>query len=183
VVDSLGVVVDVTAGIDVTKREAFWIFESKDPATGLPPTDPSKGFLPVNDSISQIGEGYVNYTIKPASNTQTSDSVIAVASIVFDVNEAIKTPKIFNTIDALPPSSTLNALVASQDSNEFRLSWRGTDELKGSGVANFDLYVSENSGPFQLYEEGLTDSSTNFIGVDGKTYGFFTLATDNTGNK
>src|SRR5690606_26716831 len=33
VVDSLGVMVDVVAGIDVTKGEVFWIFKSVDPAT------------------------------------------------------------------------------------------------------------------------------------------------------
>src|SRR5207244_2014115 len=43
----LGLVVRVTAGIDIARREAFWTFSSIDPATGQPPKSPLIGFLPV----------------------------------------------------------------------------------------------------------------------------------------
>ncbi len=181
-VDSLGIVVDVTAGIDVAKREVFWILESKDPETGLPPADPFKGFLPVNDTISRKGEGYVTFTIKPANTSQTGDTVKAEATIVFDVNEAIITPEIFNTIDAVAPSSQLLALASNQDSARFAIRFAGQDDPKGSGLASFDLYVSVNGGPFSLDEEGITDTVTNFTGIPGNTYSFFTRAKDNTGN-
>ena len=35
--DSLGLFVDMTAGVDVTRGEAFWSFRSIDPATGTTP--------------------------------------------------------------------------------------------------------------------------------------------------
>jgi hypothetical protein len=53
--DSLGLYVDVTAGLNVNTQEAFWLFESIDPATGLPPANPMIGFLPVNDSTISPG--------------------------------------------------------------------------------------------------------------------------------
>ncbi len=181
--DSLGIVVDVTAGIDVAKREVFWVFESKDPATGLAPSDPFKGFLPVNDSLKGNGEGFVTFSIRPAAHTVTGDSVQAIANIVFDINEAILTPEIFNTIDALPPSSQVSPLAPIQDSTGFFVFFHGSDDTGGSGLASFDLFVSENNGPYQLNEQGITDVRARFFGLPGNTYRFFTLATDHTGNR
>jgi hypothetical protein len=62
--DSLGVMVDVTAGIDVVSRQAFWVFRSIDPATGDVPQSVLSGFLPPNDTTG-TGEGFVNYRIRP----------------------------------------------------------------------------------------------------------------------
>ena len=180
--DSLGVMVDVTAGIDVTKREAFWIFESKDPKTGLPPTNATLGFLPVNDSSSK-GEGFVTYTIKAASSTQTGDSIHAKASIVFDINAPIETPVIFNTIDAVAPVSTLTPLPASSGTTTVPVSWAGQDDPGGSGIHDYTLFVSENGGIFSAYQSGITDTATSFTGIAGNIYGFFTQATDNVGNQ
>lgn len=182
VIDSLGVVVDVTAGIDAVKKEAFWVFESKDPATGLPPVNSHLGFLPVNDSSAR-GEGFVTYTIKAANRTVTGDTIHAKASIVFDINASIETPVIYNTIDAVAPVSEVNSLPASTDSTTIQLSWAGKDDVKGSGVRDYDLYVSENDGSFTVYQSGITDTATSFTGTAGKTYSFYTIATDNVGNR
>ena len=62
--DSMGIYLDVVAGLDIVHNEAFWIFQSIDPATGLPPTAINMGFLPINDSLHS-GEGLVSFTIKP----------------------------------------------------------------------------------------------------------------------
>ncbi len=182
VFDSLGVVVDVTAGIDISKKEAFWIFESKDPATGLPPTDASKGFLPINDSITNKGEGFVSYTIKPGNQTQTGDSIHAVASIVFDDNAPIITPTIWNTIDAAAPISNVSPNPATTDST-IALRWHGQDDTNGSGLRDYSLYASENNNPYALYQSGLTDTATNYPRNPSSTYRFFTVSYDNVGNQ
>jgi hypothetical protein len=180
VMDSLGVVVDVTAGIDVVKKEAFWVFESKDPLTGLPPANAHLGFLLVNNA-ARVGEGYVRYTVKPAENTVTGDTIHAKASIVFDVNAAIATPEIFNTIDAVAPASKIKALPTKTQETSIQIKWTGKDDVKGSGRRDYALYVSEDGGVFKPYQTGLTDSSTIFTGNAESTYRFFTLATDNVG--
>ncbi|MCP4347258.1 MAG: hypothetical protein GY795_17235, partial [Desulfobacterales bacterium] len=105
--DSFGIYVDVNAGIDINTNEVFWIFRSIDPATGQAPTDPFAGFLPVNDPETHVGEGFVNYTIKAKETAVTGDVIDAQARIIFDVNDPIDTPPIFNTIDADLPSSQL----------------------------------------------------------------------------
>ena len=181
-VDSLGVVVDVTAGVDAVKREAFWIFESKDPVTGLPPANAHLGFLPVNDSTAK-GEGFVTYLIKAANHTQTGDSIYAKASIVFDANGAIETPLIYNTIDAVAPKSSVSALPVTSSNAAVTLKWKGSDDPGGSGIRDYSLYVSENGGVFKEYQAGIKDTLTTFSGNSGSTYGFYTIATDNTGNR
>lgn len=182
VLDSLGVVVDVTAGIDVTKREAFWIFESKDPTTGLPPTNALLGFLPINDS-SGIGEGFVSYTIKPATGTVTGDTIFANADIVFDINAAIATPTIYNTIDAVAPTSQVQTIVPTTILSTVKINWSGKDDVNGAGIRDYALYVSEEGSPFLNYKSGLTDTTTIFAGSAGKNYSFYILATDHTGNQ
>ncbi len=181
--DSLGIYVDVIAGIDVSKNEAFWIFKSIDPLTGLPPDDASKGFLPVDDSITHKGEGFVSYRIKPKSTAITGDSIYAIANIVFDVNESILTPKIFNVIDALPPGSTIDSIPAVIDST-FSITVAAQDENgQGSGVALYDLYLSENAAGFIALAKNIpVDSAYLFRGDPGKNYCLYSLAKDSVGN-
>ncbi len=180
--DSLGIYVDVTAGINVNTNEIFWNFTSIDPVTGQPPTSPFVGMLAINDSITHRGEGFVNYTIRPRTTSQTGDVIDAQASIVFDVNEPVVTPPIFNTIDADLPTSTVLPLPAEPDSVAFPVSWTGQDVVGSSGVANYALYVSEDFGPFSAYASNVEDTSIMFTGIPGHIYGFFSLATDNVGN-
>lgn len=180
--DSLGVYVDVSAGIDVNANKAFWIFEAIDPQTGLPPADPDLGLLPVNDTLTRRGEGYVNFRIRPKSNSETGDTILARANIVFDENESILTNEVFNVIDALPPTSLVRPPAEPVDSTAFTVSWFGGDDPGGSGLKTYNLFVSENERPFSLYRSNLTDTSLIFTGAAGQTYCFYAEAVDQVGN-
>ena len=181
--DSLGVYVDVTAGLDVANRRAFWIFESIDPATNLSSSlDATTGFLPVNDSVFHRGEGFVTFTLQPVSTAQTRDTSAATASIIFDTEDTIKTNTWVNTIDAVAPHSSIVNLPSQVDS-VFTVYWQGTDDALGTGVQFYDLYVSKNNGPFSLHQSGIDSTHFSFTGDKGASYGFYTLATDSTGNK
>jgi len=185
VIDSLGVVLDVVAGIDVTKRQAFWIFESKDPKTGLPPQNADLGFLLVNDSLTHRGEGFVTYIIKPDDDSNTGDTIHAIADIVFDQNESILTPEIFNTIDAVAPESYVNEMEAEVDTLAF-ISIFAEDDYGagGSGVANYDLFISEDDGvTFTLLEENIPINTVyEFRGEPGISYCMYSVASDSVGN-
>jgi hypothetical protein len=181
--DSLGVFVDITAGLDIINRRAFWILESIDPATGLASTLPANaGFLPVNDTSRGNGEGYVSLTLQAAATVQTRDTIAEQAFILFDTNDTIATNITKNTIDAAPPVSNINVLPGAVNS-AFTISWTGTDDPNGSGVKSYDLYVSKNNGPFVLELADIDSTSHYFVGEPGATYNFYTRATDNTGNK
>ena len=60
------------------------------------------------------------------------------------------------------------------------MSWSGT-EPGGPGVAAYNVYVSDNGGPFTLWQSATTQTSASFTGLVGHTYGFFSVATDPLG--
>jgi hypothetical protein len=177
--DSLGIYVDVTAGIDISKNEIFWIFESIDPATGLAPADAKIGFLPINDKQLHNGEGYVNFSINPKKNDLSGDSVSATASIFFDKNEPVITNTWNNIIDAKAPESSI-ASISMQSEDSYLLTFDGTDDA--SGIKSYSLYYSLNNGIYQLLTEGILDTSVSFTGKYGNIYSFFTRSSDNVGN-
>ena len=182
--DSLGLYVDITAGYDQINNVAFWEFQSIDPITLLPPSDPLKGFLLLQDS-SQIlyGHGFVNFSIKPIQTAITLDTIGARASIVFDFNDTIPTNIAKNTIDALPPTTHLNSVVQTVTPGTFRMSWHGNDDPGGSGIASYSLYVSVNSRPFALYRSNIIDTSLLFTGIADTTYCFFIAGKDSVKNE
>ncbi len=179
--DSLGIFVDVNAGLDVENKRAFWILRSIDPATGSAPASPLKGFLPVDDSLGS-GEGFVSYTIRPNPQSHTGDVILAKADIVFDNNGVIGTPEAFNTIDAGLPSSRVTDTAFRQDSTIFDVRWTGTDDALGSGIGTYDLYVSKDGGPFEAYRRDLDGSSVLFNAEWDHRYQFYTLSSDRAGN-
>lgn len=181
--DSLGLFVDVVAGYDQLNNQAFWEFQSIDPTTLLTPADPLKGFLLTQDSSkSTSGHGFVNFTIKPIPSAHTQDSILARADIIFDTNDTIPTNVEKNTIDALPPVSALTDLPNTSISTEINLRYTGQDDVSGSGVKSYSIYVSDNNSVPELYVADFGGTDTSFIGVAGHTYKFYLSAKDSTGN-
>ncbi len=180
--DSLGLFVDITAGLDVTTNQAFWEFQSIDPLTLLPPTDPTKGFLLLQDSTKpNYGHGFVNFSIKPKQTAITLDTIHAEAKIVFDGNDTIPTNYHTNTVDAFAPTSHMNPLPANSP-NPVALSWTGTDDVGGCGVKSYTLYVSTNGVSFYILKAGITRTDTTIRLAPDSSYCFFVLATDSVGN-
>jgi hypothetical protein len=189
-IDSMGIYVDVLAGVDYTERQAFWILKSIDPKTGLPPEDAFAGFLPVNDTTSfyndtvpKKGEGFVNYSIRCADDVKTRDSVRAQAGIVFDFNAPVITNKWVNIIDAKAPTSELEILDHQVNPDVVTLHFIGEDDSSGVGLQDFDLYVSENGKPFYLYEEKIDTGKYYFVGNSANKYCFFGTSRDFVNNQ
>ena len=183
VVDSLGVYVDVEASINSTEGTVNWTFQTIDPNTGFPTTDPFAGFLPVNDSITHKGEGFVNLLVKPKNSCVTGDTILASAEIVFDSNIPISTNVWKNTVDALPPVTIMDSLPTISYSDTLLLNWQSQDDTGGVGVSHYDLLVSENTGAFYYYETSLDTNYFEFVGGYDTTYSFVVIATDHVGNK
>lgn len=181
--DSLGLYVDVIAGYDVVNNHAFWEFQSIDPVTFLPPADPLKGFLLLQDSSNlTYGHGFVNFSIKPVSNAQTLDSILARADIVFDANDTIPTNIEKNTIDALPPTSQMGSL-PTNSTNPLTLNWSGTDDANGCGVHFYTLYISDDGVNFSILKDRMIRTDTTLSLTPNIRYYFFVLATDSVGNR
>jgi hypothetical protein len=82
------------------------------------------------------------------------------------------------------PGGPLTAMVkpfpsAESDTTQFPVQWSapGTVDVK-----SFDVYVSQDNGPFTLWQNQTTATSAFFTGQDNSTYGFYTVATDVFGN-
>ena len=70
----------------------------------------------------------------------------------------------------------------SHSTNAFTIAWSGPDDPGGSGIAFYIIYVSDNGGPYEIWQSDTSATSATFTGVDGHTYNFYSFATDNAGN-
>ena len=180
--DSMYIFVDLTAGIDVVKQQAFWLFNSIDPETGYHPWQVDRGMLPVNDS-THVGEGFVTFRLKPQENLKTGDTISIQASIVFDQNDTIPTNRWRNTIDASNPTSKVKARQDSKNEHLYHLTLEAADDEGGSGLKRVLLYQANNFG---IYEEVATcpvDTVIDFTAEPGHQYRFYSIAEDNVGNR
>jgi len=64
---------------------------------GEAPVDPSIGFLPPNNGTD--GQGFVTFSVRAREQASNLFRIDATASIIFDQNEPIDTPPIFNTVN------------------------------------------------------------------------------------
>ncbi|MFL6447907.1 MAG: SBBP repeat-containing protein [Bryobacteraceae bacterium] len=77
------------------------------------------------------------------------------------------------------PTSSVANLPPQIASPSFTLTWGGSDPA--SSVATYDVFVSDNGGPFTAFVTATTASSAIFTGLPGHTYGFFSVATNAAG--
>jgi hypothetical protein len=173
-------IVRITVTLNPQTAELVWRFTSIDPDTGQLPIDPLVGFLPPNVNPPE-GEGSAVLIIDPHDDLGTDTQIANGASIVFDLNEPIVTPTWVNTIDDTAPSSHVLALDPVQQDPEFLVEWTGDDE--GSGVAAYDVFVSEDGGPFVAWQESTVDTSAMFTGEQGSQYAFYSIAEDGVGHR
>ncbi len=80
-----------------------------------------------------------------------------------------------------PITSAVNALPSIESAASFIVSWSGTPGSDGYPIASYAIYVSDNSGPFTLWDP-TGSTSAAFTGTSGHTYGFYSIATDTAGD-
>ncbi len=178
---TLGIYVDVTANFNPVTGLATWTFTSIDPNTMDVPSDPLVGFLPPNDAEGD-GMGFVNYSILPKASDETGAQINAQATVVFDANAPLSTADFLNTIDTGPPTSSVTPLPAITNTTSFTVSWSGASDPGGSGIADYNIYVSDDGGAYTAFLTDTTATSGTFTGQFGQTYSFYSVATDNVGN-
>jgi len=180
--DTMGIYVDLIAGLDVTQKQAFWKFSSIDPESGFAPWQHDRGMLPVNDS-THVGEGFVRFSIKPVSTMHTGDTISIQANIVFDENDTIPTNRWKNVVDAGMPTSRVIATVDASDEHLYQLKFEAADDEKGSGVKQVYLYLANQFGTYEEYAVCAPDSILTVVTEPGRRYEFYSLAEDNVGNR
>ena len=180
--DGINLLVPVVLDVNLQTRVLSVTFRSLDPLTKLLPDDVDAGFLPVNDKQLHNGEGYFTYQVRPQSGLPSGTVITNRADIKFDVNAIIPTPETKHTLDIGPPISQVTALPAAVPTS-FSVSWQGSDDPAGSGIAGFDVFVSTDGGPFTTWQTATTAMSAVFVGQIGHSYRFYSMATDNVGHR
>jgi hypothetical protein len=161
---------------------AIWSFAGSNPDA---PTELADFLPPNTDIIDPIGRGWVSYSVKPKGDLATGTVITNAATIDFEVGippAPMSTPSVFNTIDSGQPTSHVNPLAPTASEVQFAVSWSGQDDAGGSGIASFDVYVSQDGGPPSLWKAGTTLTSALFAGEPGHSYAFYSTATDQVGN-
>ncbi|TWU39629.1 carboxypeptidase regulatory-like domain-containing protein [Novipirellula artificiosorum] len=180
--DGIDLLVPVELDLDLDTRTMTASFASLDPLTGLVPDDIDAGFLPVNDKTLHNGEGFLRYRVQPKNQLPSGTEIRNQASIVFGVNDPILTPETVHTIDRGAPASSVSALDEVVRTAEFTVSWSGEDDENGSGIGDYNLYVSQDQGPFTMLLANTEATSYQFTGEPGSRYAFASVAMDNVGH-
>ncbi|MEO6029547.1 MAG: hypothetical protein ABIR79_22000, partial [Candidatus Binatia bacterium] len=174
-------IVSVEAGLDETTGVATWRFRSLDPDTLEMTDDPTAGFLPPNVTPPE-GDGSVSFTIAPKASIADGDLVCNSASIVFDVNAPILTPRFCNTLDVTAPQSQVTSLPPTSPAAPFLVQWTSADN--GAGIVGTTIFVSKDGGPYEtLVDAAATETSFQFTPEPGRLYAFYSVAVDAAGNR
>ncbi|MBI5386505.1 MAG: hypothetical protein HZA90_17690 [Verrucomicrobia bacterium] len=84
--------------------------------------------------------------------------------------------------DTTAPASSV-AILPANSYAQVPLNWSGGDESNGSGLAFFDVFVSTDGAPFVPWLQRTTLRNAVFNAQLGSQYAFYTLATDQAGNR
>jgi uncharacterized repeat protein (TIGR01451 family) len=169
----------VVAALEDYDYVSWWLY-AIDPVTGEF-VDSSTGFLSYQETME------VSWRIRPIPDLTTGTRINAQAHITTSSPDGGIWPNFFtnapfNTIDAGPPTSSVGALPATTSQTTFTVTWSGSDDTGGSGIAAYDVLVSDNGDPFILWKDDTPELSAAFTGAAGHTYAFYSVATDNVGH-
>ena len=78
-----------------------WRVACVDTNTGTWPMDALAGILPPEDGTGR-GQGHVRFRVKPKAATPFGTTITNIATIVFDGNDPIATPAVWNTVGDVP---------------------------------------------------------------------------------
>jgi len=143
--------VQIQGSLNADTGVVKWTFRSLDPATNLPPADPSMGFLPP-DTSPPAGDGFVVFSVMPKKHAPNGSKVTNQATVVFDSNAPIKTPAWSNLV-ARPVAQALSITPAS-------LAFRHVPIFGTSdGTSPSQTVTLTNPGPQQMVVAGVSASS------------------------
>ena len=83
--------------------------------------------------------------------------------------------------DHTTPASSVTTLPPYVQ-NQFPVSWSGVD-AGGGAISYYDIFVADNFGPFIPWLQNIGELGAIFQGTNGHRYEFYSVATDNSGNR
>jgi uncharacterized repeat protein (TIGR01451 family) len=136
--------VGVMASVNPQTGRLEWRLRATDTNTLFLPQDALTGFLPPEDGTGR-GQGYVRFTVKPKAATPTGTGITNLATIIFDGNDAIDTPSVWNLVGDVPSLATVIAYLPGQIMAGTPFSY--TIALTNSGLTAVTNVLLTNSLP------------------------------------
>lgn len=76
----------------------------------------------------------------------------------------------------------IQALPATSRDTTITLDISGSDDTNGSGIAHYEIFVSDNDGEFVALDDFAFTSVFDFVGDLAHEYKFYSIAWDNVGH-
>src|SRR5690606_2965441 len=172
--DERGYVLQVSGGIDIVTGIATWVFRAIDADTGLLVETPGVGLLRAGET------GELSYTVRAMPTAETGATLEGRARVIFGTSAPLETNAVSATLDAGAPTTALT--VQPSGNNVHLLNWAATDDVGGSGIREYTVYVSLDGRNYSVLLLRTTDTTHTYIGPAGSTPKFLVLAADNAGN-
>jgi uncharacterized repeat protein (TIGR01451 family) len=134
----------------------------------------------LNRNLEPGETGNVLLSVRPRPGLPSGTVIRNSATIQFEVFQPIVTNEVVNVIDSSRPTSLMNSLPAETSTLDFPISWSGSDAI--GEIDFYSIFVSVDGAPFTPFLDRTRETSANFRGEVGKTYGFLAIATDTAGN-
>ncbi len=128
------------------------------------------------------GEGWVAFTVSPKTGLASGTPLINTATVIFDMNPAIRTNTYQNTLDFQAPVTQMKPLSQKVIGKTIVVKWQSADEANGSGVESVTLYASMDGGPYTAVGTTNADSLVVPSQTGVHKYSFYSLAKDFVGN-
>ena len=106
-------VIDVHGSVNPQAGRVEWRMTCLDTNTSLLPLDALSGFLPPENGTGR-GQGYVKFGVRPRSDLPVGTAITNIATIVFDGNDPIATPAVWNIVGDVPPLAVTIAYLPGQ---------------------------------------------------------------------
>ncbi|MCI0535453.1 MAG: putative Ig domain-containing protein, partial [Verrucomicrobiales bacterium] len=177
--ETLGYVVQITAGVDVESRLATWLIRAIDPDTGLTLRGRNLQTNQPQGLLLPGGSGVVGYTIEASDAAVTGATISSTARVIYNADAPLDSNTHEAVLDALAPTTVVDVRQAGAT---YTVNWTATDDSLGSGVKEYTVYVSRDGGPFILHVRRTTDTGLVYEGVEDSVTTFLVRAQDNAGN-
>ena len=137
-------VVDVHGVVNPQTGRLEWRVRALDTNTSQLPVDALSGFLPPEDGTGR-GQGHVKFGVRPKAELPLGTGITNLATIVFDGNDPIATPPVWNLVGDVPSLAAIIACVPGQITVGLPFSY--TIGLTNTGSAAVTNVVLTNTLP------------------------------------
>ena len=132
-------------------------------ATRLPPSDPTRGFLPPNKDGVQ-GQGWRQLPSRRKESRTARSGATPRRSSSMRTRRSSRRPGSIRS-DTTTPVSRGAVGGPRSGTSSLDVAWTGSDA--GSGVGTFTVYVSDNAGPFNAWKIDAATTTATFDGING----------------